>query len=150
MSKFRQYCGLTLLLLAVIFFQPLASGFYIEDDTFHGSLWIQTYTGLQLWKYFLVPFAITFGVFAMSFSKNLILAIAGITLSFGLVLYSFILPELMPGGIVEMEIGQDYLLALAGMFFLLNVSNAYQTYRYGAKQSQKTNKPNQDILDDSL
>lgn len=148
MSKFPQYCGLTLLILTVILFQPFAYGLpSANSEAFYaGSLWFTEYTGIQLWKFFLVPFSIVLGILALSFRRNIWYAIVGITLSFALLLYSAILPYLMPVELTEMLAGYDYLLALAGVFVLLNISNAFQTFKNDARTKKKS--MNNDILDD--
>ena len=154
MKNFSNYCGLTLLILIVIMFLPfiqaLPDPFSSSSSMLFGALRTKDYTGIEKWEYFLIPLSITIGVFALSFARTIWTALLGVTVSFGFVLYTFILPEFMTPETIEMLSGYSYLLALAGMFFLLNVSHTVQMARKNAIENTIKQKENSDILDDNL
>ena len=107
---------------------------------------ITEFTGINYWPYFLIPFVLTTVILLISIRKNLWTALTGIVLSFGMGLYTFILPYLIETGEnIYYLAGYDYLLAIGGLFFLLNISHTYQTAK---NPPEKKITSNSDVIDD--
>ena len=151
MKNFKLYCGLTLLLIATSMFQPFLR-YDFSDYSFMQTLSdtnfapITEYTGVNYWPYFLLPIVLTAAILIISIWENLWTALTGVVLSFGIGLYTYILPYLIETGEnIEYLAGYDYLWATTTLFFLLNISHVYQTAK---NPPEKKITSNSDVIDD--